>query len=44
MRYDSINKIILCSENLEFREHLLDFYKIRNANILFSEETVILAD
>ena len=44
MLYENIDNIIVNSEKLKFREYALDFYKERCANILFSEETVILAD
>lgn len=44
MLYENIDNIIVNSEKLKFREYALDFYKERCANILFSEDTVILAD
>lgn len=44
MLYENIDNIIVNSEKLKFREYALNFYKERSANILFSEETVILAD
>ncbi len=44
MLYASINRIIICSENLEFKEYALNFYESRNAKVLFYENAVILED
>ena len=44
MLYDSIDRIIISSENLKFKEYALDFYKTRDADILLYENAVILED
>ena len=44
MKYYSIDKIIISSDNLEFKEDTLNFYRKRDADILYYENVVILED